>query len=132
MTSVFAIDRSFKIAHMSSIANIRDLTYGFNWIIHVARNKATTSEGSFENVSRARSENCLPSPRKVPSPSAMPEATSAAILSADGVWLTDLARANFAHQPLCVFSYCVFSHVVTRRIDRVTGALPVTRTSTCR
>jgi hypothetical protein len=30
----------------------------------------------------------------------MPEATSAAILSADGVWLTDLARAKFAHQPL--------------------------------
>ena len=30
----------------------------------------------------------------------MPEATSAVILSADGVWLTDLARAKFAHQSL--------------------------------
>ena len=30
----------------------------------------------------------------------MSEATSAAMLSADGVWLTDLARAKFAHQPL--------------------------------
>ncbi len=96
----------------------------------MARNQAY-KEGSFERVECGQSENsCLPNPPKVPSPSAMPEATSAAILSADGVWLTDLARAKFAHQPLCVFSYCVFSRVVTRRIDRVAGALPVTRTST--
>ena len=66
----------------------------------MARNQAY-KEGSFERVECGQSENsCLPSPRKVPSPSAMPEATSAAILSADGVWLTDLARAKFAHQPL--------------------------------
>lgn len=52
-----------------------------------------------KNVSRLQSESSCPAPANLSS--AMPEATtSAAILSADGVWLTDLARAKFAHQPL--------------------------------